>query len=417
MNDLRNDPNAVPVARRSPARLAEVLLVFLRLGLTSFGGPIAHLGYFREEFVARRRWVDERTYSDLVALYQFLPGPASSQVGIGLGISPAGLPGGLAAWFGFTLPSALALIAFGYGVSSVAGLSESGAVHGLKVAAVAVVAQAVWAMGKTLCPDAGRASLAVLSALIALIAPTASGQIAALVICGVLGRWTGRDAAARPHTAHEFGASRSAAIVAWVLFFCLLLALPVLARVLDSHALAMFDSFYRSGSLVFGGGHVVLPLLRAEVVPPGWVSDSAFLAGYGVAQAVPGPLFTFAAYLGTVMSAPPNGWQGGLLCLVAIFLPSYLLVAGALPFWQALRDHPAIQASLRGVNAGVVGLLLGALYDPIWATSIRSRADFGLALAAFALLLFGRASPVLVVAFAAAGGWLLASWPWLASVF
>jgi chromate transporter len=407
MDNLPNRPEAACVFLRHPARLAEVLVVFLRLGLTSFGGPIAHLGYFREEFVARREWLNDRTYSDLVALCQFLPGPASSQVGIALGISRAGLPGGLAAWLGFTLPSALALIAFGYGVSGVAGLSDSGAVHGLKVAAVAVVAQAVWGMGKALCPDARRASLAVFSALIALIAPTASGQIAALVICGVLGRWTGKDTAAQPYAPHEFGVSRTVAIVAWVVFFGLLVGLPFLAR--SSHATAMFDSFYRSGSLVFGGGHVVLPLLRAEVVPPGWVSDSTFLAGYGAAQAVPGPLFTFAAYLGTVMTEAPNGWQGGLLCLAAVFLPSLLLVLGALPFWEALRGHPAIQASLRGVNAGVVGLLLAALYDPIWTTAIRSRADFGLALAAFALLLFWRVTPVIVVGFAAAGGWLLVS--------
>ncbi len=392
----------------TPARAAEVLLVFLRLGLTSFGGPVAHLGYFREEFVARRKWLSDGTYSDLVALCQFLPGPASSQVGIALGISRAGLAGGLAAWLGFTLPSALALIAFGYGVAGVGGLGESGAVHGLKVAAVAVVAQAVWGMGRTLCPDARRASLAVFAALTALTFPTASGQIAALVICGVLGRWAGAQAAASPTAAHEFGISRTTAVVTWVVFFSLLLALPLLTRTVGSHAVAMFDSFYRSGALVFGGGHVVLPLLRAEVVLPGWVSDSTFLAGYGAAQAVPGPLFTFAAYLGTVMSMPPNGWQGGLLCLVAVFLPSFLLVVGALPFWQALRGHPAIQASLVGVNAGVVGLLLAALYDPIWTTAIRSRADFGLALAAFALLLFWKVSPVLVVVFAAVGGWLLA---------
>lgn len=409
MHESPHRPEPAEVAERALARLAEVLLVFLRLGLTSFGGPVAHLGYFREEFVARRRWLSDGTYSDLVALCQFLPGPASSQVGIALGISRAGLAGGLAAWLGFTLPSALALIGFGYGVESIAGLSESGAVHGLKVAAVAVVAQAVWGMGRTLCPDTMRASLAVLAALIALTFPTAGGQIGALLICGVLGRWIGVPAGAPPPTAHEFGVSRRTAVVAWVVFFSLLLALPLLARAGTSHVVAVFDSFYRSGSLVFGGGHVVLPLLRAEVVPPGWVSDSTFLAGYGAAQAVPGPLFTFAAYLGTVTSLPPNGWQGGLLCLVAIFLPAFLLIVGALPFWQSLRRRPSIQAWLVGVNAGVVGLLLAALYDPIWTTAIRSRADFGLALAALALLLFWKVSPVLVVVFAAVGGWLLAA--------
>ena len=417
MDDRPTLHDAAPVAQRDPARLAEVLLVFLRLGFTSFGGPIAHPGYFREEFVERRKWLSDRTYSDLVALCQFLPGPASSQVGIAVGISRAGLPGGLAAWLGFTLPSALALIAFGYGVANIASLGESGAIHGLKVAAVAVVAQAVWGMGRALCPDARRASLAVFSALIALISPTASGQIAALVICGALGRWTAAEAAPPPHAAHEFGVSRASAIVAWVVFFGLLFALPLLAQYTGTHALAMFDSFYRSGSLVFGGGHVVLPLLRAEVVPPGWVSDSMFLAGYGAAQAVPGPLFTFAAYLGTVMTEAPNGWPGGLLCLVAVFLPSFLLVVGALPFWEALRGHHAIQAALRGVNAGVVGLLLAALYDPIWTTAVRSHADFGLALAAFLLLVFWRVSPVIVVAFTALAGWALASGFSLASVF
>lgn len=279
---------------RSPARAAEVLLVFLRLGLTSFGGPVAHLGYFREEFVARRAWLSDRTYSDLVALCQFLPGPASSQVGIALGLSRAGLAGGLAAWLGFTLPSALALIAFGYGVASIGRLGESGALHGLEVAAVAVVAQAVWGMGRALCPDPRRASLAVLSASIVSISPTASGQIAAMVLCAALGRWTALEASAQAHAAHDFGVSRGTAIAAWAVFFGPLIALPLLARHTGSHAAAVFDSFYRSGSLVFGGGHVVLPLLRAEVVPPGWVSDSRFLAGYGAAQAVPGPLFTFA---------------------------------------------------------------------------------------------------------------------------
>jgi chromate transporter len=409
-------PDSARALGRNPARLVEVLLLFLRLGLTSFGGPIAHLGYFREEFVARRNWLNDRTYSDLLALCQFLPGPASSQVGIALGISRAGLLGGLAAWLGFTLPSALALVAFGYGVAYLSGVSESGAVHGLKAAAVAVIAQAVWGMGKALCPDAKRASLAVLSALIALISPTATGQIAAIVICGLLGRWTAAETAAA-HAAHEFGVSRATAIVAWVTFFGLLLVLPLLAQSLGSHAAAMFDSFYRSGSLVFGGGHIVLPLLRAEVVPPGWVTDSMFLAGYGAAQAVPGPLFTFAAYLGTVMTQPPNGWAGGLLCLVAVFLPSFLLVVGALPFWEALRGHRAIQAALSGVNAGVVGLLLAALYDPVWTSTIRSRADFGLALTAFVLLLFWRVSPVIAVAFAALGGWLLAADFSLANLF
>lgn len=409
MSDLRRLAGAARLPHIGPARIGEVFLIFLKLGLTSFGGPIAHLGYFRHEFVVRREWLGDKAYSDLVALCQFLPGPASSKVGIALGTSRAGLLGGLAAWIGFTMPSALALIAFGYGVSSIGGLSESGLVHGLKVAAVAVVAQAVWGMARNLCPDAKRASLAVFSALLVLAWPTAIGQIAAIVICGLSGKWTMTDAAAAPHAPHGFGVSKIIGIVAWILFFGLLIGLPLLSRSVPNQALAVFDSFYRSGSLVFGGGHVVLPLLRAEVVPPGWVTDNVFLAGYGAAQAVPGPLFTFSAYLGTVMTQAPNGWVGGMLCLVGIFLPSFLLAVGPLPFWEALRGHHAIQATLRGVNAAVVGLLLAALYDPVWASAIHSRADFGLALAAFALLMYWKVSPVLVVAFAATAGALLGS--------
>lgn len=365
----------------------------------------------------RRKWLDDKTYSDLVALCQLLPGPASSQVGIALGISRAGVRGGLAAWLGFTLPSALALVAFGYGIASFGRLSESGAIHGLKVAAVAVVALAVWGMGRTLCPDAKRASLAALSALVTLAWPSVTGQVGAILACGLIGWWKLSVAAIPPGAPHDFGVGRTAAIVAWVAFFSLLIGLPLLAQPVPSHALALFDSFYRSGSLVFGGGHVVLPLLRAEVVPPGWVSDSAFLAGYGAAQAVPGPLFTFAAYLGTVMTPAPNGWLGAILCLLAIFLPSFLLVVGALPMWEVLRSRHGIQAALSGINAGVVGLLVAALYDPVWTSAIGSRADFGLALAAFVLLTFWKVPPVIVVAFSAAGGWLIASGFATAAIF
>lgn len=404
------DAQPTRIHQHGPAALGEVLLVFLKLGLTSFGGPIAHLGYFRQEFVVHRQWLGDKAYSDLVALTQLLPGPASSKVGIALGTSRAGLLGGLAAWIGFTMPSALALIAFGYGVTSFAALRGSGVVHGLKVAAVAVVAQAVWGMAKNLCPDAKRASLAVFSALLVLAWPTAGGQIAAIVFCGLAGKWTLTDAPPAPHVPHGFGVSKTAGLVALSLFFALLAGLPLLSRTFPSHALAMFDSFFRAGSLVFGGGHVVLPLLRAEVVPPGWVSDDVFLAGYGAAQAVPGPLFTFSAYLGTVMAQPPSGWAGGMLCLVAIFAPAFLLATGPLPFWEALRGHHAIQAALRGVNAAVVGLLLAALYDPVWASAIRSRAAFGLALAAFTLLMLWKVSPVVVVVLCALAGWAL---PWL----
>lgn len=417
MADAESSARVTRAHHRGFAGIGEVFLAFLKLGLTSFGGPIAHLGYFRQEFVVHRQWLGDKAYSDLVALCQFLPGPASSKVGIALGTSRAGLLGGLAAWIGFTMPSALALIALGYGVASFGGSSESGVVHGLKVAAVAVVAQAVWGMARNLCPDAKRASLAMLSALLVLAWPTSSGQIAAIVICGLIGKWTMTDAPAAPHAPHGFGVSKTTGIVAWIVFFALLTGLPLLSRSFPSHALAVFDSFYRSGSLVFGGGHVVLPLLRAEVVPPGWVTDNVFLAGYGAAQAVPGPLFTFSAYLGTVMMQPPNGWLGGMLCLIAIFLPSFLLAVGPLPFWEALRGHHAIQAALRGINAAVVGVLLAALYDPVWTSAIKSRGDFGLALSAFTLLMFWKVSPVVVVAFAAVGGWLLASSFSLSGIF
>jgi chromate transporter len=406
------DGGGAPPSAAKPAaiRAHQVFLAFLKLGLTSFGGPVAHLGYFREEFVERRKWLGDKTYSDLVALCQLLPGPASSQVGIALGISKGGLRGGLAAWLGFTLPSAVALIAFGYGISSFGRVGDSGAIHGLKVAAVAVVALAVWRMGRTLCPDAKRASLAVLSALAALAWPNVTGQIGAILACGLIGWWAKPSTAvAEPPAPHDFGVTRTAAIFAWVVFFGLLIGLPLLSRSVQSHALALFDSFYRSGSLVFGGGHVVLPLLRAELVPRGWIDDSSFLAGYGAAQAVPGPLFTFAAYLGTVMTTAPNGWIGAGLCLVAIFLPSFLLVAGALPLWEMLRRRSGIQAALSGVNAGVVGLLLAALYDPVWTSAIRSRADFALALLAFVLLAFWKISPVIVVVLSAVGGWIIAA--------
>jgi len=385
----------------------EVFAVFLRLGLTSFGGPIAHLGYFRDELVARRKWLDERTYADLVALCQFLPGPASSQVGMAVGIARAGMPGALAAWLGFTAPSAIALIAFAYGLEAL-GAGSGGWLHGLKVVAVAVVAQAVWGMARSLTPDRPRITLAVVAALVMLAWPTALGQIGAIVAGAIVGRRLLAPPAAAASAAFAFPVRRTWAVIAWVAFFGLLAGLPLAARLTSSETTAIVDAFYRAGSLVFGGGHVVLPLLQAEVVPPGWVDNDAFLAGYGAAQAVPGPLFTFAAYLGAVMNAPLTGWVGGLVCLVAIFLPSFLLVVGALPFWDRLRASPAAQSMLVGVNAAVVGLLLAALYDPVWTSAIRGRADFGLALAAFALLAVWRAPPWLVVVLTAAGAAALA---------
>lgn len=385
-----------------------IFLIFLKLGLTSFGGPIAHLGYFRHEFVERRKWLDEASYADLIALCNFLPGPTSSEVGIALGISQAGLSGGFAAWLGFTLPSALILIAFAYGLEAFGVTGDAGWLHGLKVVAVAVIAQAVLNMGKDLCADRFRASIAIAATLIVFAWPTASGQLVAIAIAALVGwRYLEPNTLKAPPQL-KFPISRRTAVAAWVIFWGLLILLPAAAANSDNHALALFDRFYRVGSLVFGGGHVVLPLLRNEVVPPGWVSDGVFLAGYGAAQAVPGPLFSFSAYLGAVMSPGPNGFLGGMLCLAAIFLPAFLLVAGALPFWESLRHRTSVQSALRGVNAAVVGILLAALYDPVWTSAIHSSKDMGLALLAFGLLMFWKVQPIYVVALAAAGGAALA---------
>jgi chromate transporter len=388
--------------------VGEVFLAFLKLGLTSFGGPVAHLGYFRSEFVVRRKWLDDKSFSDLVALCQFLPGPASSQVGIALGLGRAGWLGAFAAWMAFTFPSAIALMLFAFGVTRWAALSQSGAVHGLKVVAVAVVAQAVWGMAKSLCPDRPRAGVAIGAALLVLAMPSAAGQIAAIVAGGVFGRW-GLKLSHLPTATHrDYGVSKTAGAILLLLFVAVLGILPALATASHSTLLSAISAFYKAGALVFGGGHVVLPLLQAGVVPNGWVSNDAFLAGYGAAQAVPGPLFTFAAYLGAVMPSPMGGWTGGLILLAAIFTPAFLLVIGALPFWESLRQRDSVQRAMAGVNAAVVGVLAAALYDPVWTSAIHSREDFGLALAAFGLLVYGRISPVIVVIFAALAGFILA---------
>jgi chromate transporter len=398
----------IPAADRRPSGSSlEVLGVFFRLGLTSFGGPVAHLGYFREEFVRRRGWLDDKSYADLVALCQFLPGPASSQVGIAVGLLRGGYAGALAAWIGFTLPSAVAMVLFGYGIGALGDASGSGWLHGLKVAAVAVVAQAVLGMARTLAPDRARATLAVAAAIIALGAPSSWGQIGAIALGGIVGALLLRGGADVAPAALPLSVSRALGALLLTAFFALLIGLPLLAAAIPSQALKDFDAFYRAGSLVFGGGHVVLPLLQASVVPPGWVGNDAFLAGYGAAQAVPGPLFTFAAYLGTVMEPEPNGWIGASICLIAIFLPSFLLVIGALPFWEELRRRPVAQAALRGVNAAVVGLLLAALYQPVWTVGITSAADFALAVAAFLLLFMWQTPPWLVVILSAAAGALV----------
>ncbi len=391
-----------------PTSAIQVFAAFLKLGLTSFGGPVAHIGYLRTEFVERRGWLDEAAYADIVALCQFLPGPASSQVAVSLGIMRTGLAGGLAAWCGFTLPSAAILIAFAYVVDRAGDLGHAGWLHGLKIVAVAVVAQAVLGMAKTLCPDRERATLAVAAAIVALMLPTALGQVGAIALGAVIG-WRFLPAGP-PRIVGRLGFTlgRGVAFASLSAFLILLFLLPFAVAASGSHALDLFARFYRSGSLVFGGGHVVLPLLREAVVPPGWIGDDRFLAGYGAAQAVPGPLFTFAAYLGTALDRAPDGWLGGLTCLIAIYLPSFLLLVGALPFWDTLRGQADVQSALRGVNAVVVGLLLAALYTPVWTGGITSPVDFAIGISAFLLLVFWRVPPWLVVVLGAATAWRVA---------
>jgi chromate transporter len=386
-----------------PGTAREVLAASTRLGLTSFGGPVAHLGYFREEYVDRRHWLDDQSYADLVALCQFLPGPASSQVGISIGILRAGLRGGIAAWLGFTLPSAIAMVIFAYGVRQTGAIDDAGWLHGLKIAAVAVVAYAVWGMARTLCPDSPRATMAIGAAIVALASQTATTQVGIIVVAGLIG-WRLLEGASPSPLLLRVPISRHTGIAAWVIFFGLLVALPLARQFSSSHALAMFDAFYRVGSLVFGGGHVVLPLLQTEVVPPGWLTNEQFIAGYGAAQAVPGPLFTFSAYLGAIAEPEPNGVAGATIALVAVFLPSFLLVIGALPLWGMVRSRPSFQAALGGINAAVVGILLAALYTPVWTSAIGSATDFSLGLAAFGLLAVWRLPPWMVVVFCAVGG-------------
>ena len=386
-------------------RVLEVLLVALKLGVTSFGGPVAHIGYFRDEYVTRRRWLDERSYADLVALCQLLPGPASSQVGIAVGMTRAGIGGGLAAWLGFTLPSAAALILFGYGVASFEHLVTTGWLRGLKVVAAAVVAFAVYGMAQNLAPDRRRATIAALAAIGMLFWRTPLAQVLVIVLAGGAGWLLLRDSGRPSHgSASNGSAAVLRTVICLTLFLTLLIGLPVVRQLADNAWLEVFDGFYRSGALVFGGGHVVLPLLQAEVVPGGWVTGDQFIAGYGAAQAVPGPLFTFSAYLGTVMAGPTGGWRGGLFALGAIFLPSFLLVIGILPLWDRLRSVARFRDVIAGVNAAVVGLLLAALYDPVWITAIHAPSDVALGLAAFGMLAWWKLPPWLVVLLGAATG-------------
>jgi chromate transporter len=380
----------------------EVFRVFSRLGLTSFGGPIAHIGYYREEVVVRRQWIDDPTYTDLVALCQFLPGPASSQVAVSLGLVRAGYLGALAAWIGFTLPSAILMTAFAYGANALGGAIGLGLIHGLKLVAVAIVAQAVWGMARSSCPDRERASIAAIALLMIVIGNSFAAQVSAMAVGAMAGLRLCRASA--PGLTASLGApvSRRAGAISLTIFFALLIALPALSR--TSQSISLFNAFYRSGALVFGGGHVVLPLLSEAFVTTGWVSQDAFLAGYGAAQSVPGPLFTFAAYLGAIAHTPPTPWAGAMVGIIGIFLPGILVLFGTLPFWDMFRRRERAQATMRGINAAVVGVLAAALYNPLWISSIKTSGDFAVALVGFVLLTVWRTPPFIVVALGAVGG-------------
>ncbi|NOV01020.1 chromate transporter [Paenibacillus planticolens] len=398
----KDDAAVQPKPARNPGALLEILAVSAKLGVTSFGGPIAHLGYFHNEYIRRRKWMDERSYADLVALCQFLPGPASSQVGIAIGVIRAGLLGGLTAWLGFTLPSVIALVLFAFLLQGF-DIGSAGWIHGLKIVAVAIVAQAILGMGQKLAPDRNRATIAVLVAAVTVLWQTPFSQVLLIGIAGIVGMLLFKNTQIPNESNFPVPISRSIAVLCLGVFFGLLILLPVLRQFAAGEWLALFDSFYRSGSLVFGGGHVVLPILESEVVPTGWISKSGFLAGYGAAQAVPGPLFTFAGYLGAMIS----GVTGAIIATVAIFLPAFLLIVGALPFWNTLRKSAKVQGALTGVNAAVVGILLAALYNPLWTTAILSSADFVLAAVLFMMLVFWKLPPWVVVIAGAVGGMLI----------
>lgn len=381
--------------------LLEILLISTRLGLTSFGGPIAHLGYFHEEYVRKRKWMDEKSFADLVALCQFLPGPASSQVGIGIGVMRGGVLGGIVSFIGFTTPSVVALILFALILQGL-DVSDMSWIHGLKLVAVAVVAHAILGMAEKLTPDLKRKAIALFALVVTLLWQTAFSQVGVILIAGFIGFLLYRKHAEQEDTPYEFPVSRKFAAVCLTLFFGLLITLPIIREATSIGWIALFDSFYRSGSLVFGGGHVVLPLLEREFVPTKWISEEAFLAGYGAAQAVPGPLFTFAAYIGAVV----NGWKGGLLATAAIFLPAFLLILGTLPFWNMLRRNPKIKGALMGVNAAVVGILISAFYQPIWTSTILKPLDFAFAAVLFSMLVYWKLPPWVIVVTGAVGGFI-----------
>ncbi|WP_096202358.1 chromate transporter [Bacillus sp. FJAT-45350] len=382
--------------------LLEILIVSTRLGFTSFGGPIAHLGYFHDEYIRRRKWMDEKSYADLVALCQFLPGPASSQVGIGIGVMRAGIVGGIVSFIGFTLPSVVALIIFALLLQSF-GFTDAGWIHGLKIVAVVVVAHAILGMAKNLTPDLQRKTIALGAIVLTLLWQTAFTQVAVILVAGFIGYLLYKQQPVDDKSEVKFPVSRRFGSICLTLFFGLLILLPIVREATALSWVAMFDSFYRAGSLVFGGGHVVLPLLEREFVPTGWLSEEQFLAGYGAAQAVPGPLFTFAAYIGAVM----NGWKGGLIATIAIFLPAFLLILGTLPFWDTLRRNTKVKGALMGVNAAVVGILIAALYQPIWTSSILTTIDFVFGAILFSMLVFWKLPPWVIVLTGAIGGLLL----------
>src|SRR5690625_2404171 len=388
--------------KRGFKSLLEVFLVSTRLGFTSFGGPTAHLGYFHEEYVRRRKWMDEKSYADLVALSQFLPGPASSQVGIGIGVMRAGILGGITSFIGFTLPSVIALITFALVLTGF-DIGNVGWIHGLKIVAVAIVAHAIIGMAKNLTPDLKRKAIALFALIITLIWQATFTQVTVILLAALLGFILFRQHDETAHKSSRFPISKKLSAFCLLLFFGLLFLLPVIRELTGSTCLAMFDSFYRSGSLVFGGGHVVLPLLEQEFVPTGWLSEEAFLAGHGATQAVPGPLFTFASYLGTVM----KGWLGGIVATIAVFLPAFLLILGTLPFWDQLRGNVKIKGAIMGVNAAVIGILISALYFPIWTSSILAPADFALAAILYSMLAYWKLPPWIIVLTGAIGGSLL----------
>ncbi|MCD7035539.1 chromate efflux transporter [Metabacillus sp. GX 13764] len=383
-------------------KLLEILLVSFKLGLTSFGGPVAHLGYFHEEYVKRRKWIDDKSYADLIGLCQFLPGPASSQAGIGIGILRGGLLGGLAAFAGFTIPSAAAMILFALFLNH-AHLGDAGWLHGLKITAAAVVAHAILGMGKNLAPDLLRKGIALFASVFILFVPSVFSQVIVIILAGITGYILLHTEKTASSDSYHFPVSKRTGVICLAIFILLLAGLPALSHTISNKWLSLFDSFYRSGSLVFGGGHVVLPLLEKEFVPAGLLTKEQFLAGYGAAQAVPGPLFTFASYIGAAI----GGWRGGILATAAIFLPAFLLMIGALPFWQAFRQNDKMKSAISGINAAVIGILIAAFYQPIWMSSIIKPADFALAAVLFSLLSFWKLPPWAVVVAGIAGGILL----------